>query len=145
MSKELFVNVGKDIKSVAKTIANWILGFHVVLACVFASVACIMLSEDISIGWVGFLIALLLIISGYALSRMTVMFMYAYGEITDRLISIDSKMNCSSRTPNADKTKSDENPVAKAPTQPTAWKCSLCGHTNPADARFCEECAVLKA
>lgn len=98
MNKELFSNVGSDIKAIAKVIANWILALHILLGIVIIICGCALLSQELAIGWVGFLIAFGLFGFGYIVSRLAVMLLYAYGEMTDRLISIDSKMPNSSKS-----------------------------------------------
>ena len=61
MSKELFNNVGSDIKTIAKVIANWILALHILLGIVIIICGCALLSEELAIGWVGFLIGTVVI------------------------------------------------------------------------------------
>lgn len=141
MRQELFNNVGSDIKTIAKAIANWILGLHILLGIVIIICGCAFLSQGFVIGWVGFLIAFGLFGFGYILSRLSVMLLYAYGEITDRLISIDSKMPNSSK-PDKTNDKAEDKSKNDPPRRTGPWECQFCGHQNPADTRFCKSCGI---
>lgn len=144
MSKELFDNVGRNIKTIAKAVANWILGLHILIGVAIIICGCAVLAEGYSIGWVGFLIAFGIFAFGYILSRLIVMLLYAYGEITDRLISIDIKMPNNRKSTRTDgitvkpEKKSDNN----TPHRTSPWECQFCGHLNPLDARFCKSCGT---
>ena len=144
MSKELFSNVGSDIKTIAKVIANWILALHILLGIVIIICGCALLSEELAIGWVGFLIGFGIFGFGYIMSRLAVMLLYAYGEMTDRLISIDSKMSNSSKSAKTDKVnvKVEKKHENNAPRRTSPWECPFCGHQNPIDARFCKSCGT---
>lgn len=144
MSKELFNNVGHDIKTIAKVIANWILALHILFGIVIIICGCVLLSDRLAIGWVGFLIGFGIFGCGYFTSRLSVMILYAYGEITDRLISIDSK------TPNSSKPKKTEQIKVKVEQAPEStrvrktspWECPFCGNQNPSDVSFCKSCGT---
>lgn len=144
MSKELFNNVGSDIKTIAKVIANWILVLHILLGIVIIICGCALLSEELAIGWVGFLIGLGIFGFGYIMSRLAVMLLYAYGEMTDRLISIDSKMSNSykSKKPEQIKVKVEQASENTRVCRTSPWECPFCGNQNPNDARFCKSCGT---
>ena len=144
MSKELFNNVGSDIKTIAKVIANWILALHILLGIVIIICGCALLSEELAIGWVGFLIGFGIFGFGYIMSRLAVMLLYAYGEMTDRLISIDSKLSNSSKPKRNEqiKVKVEKNPEADTVHRASSWECPFCGHQNPNDAKFCKSCGT---
>lgn len=154
MSKWLFSNVGRDIKVIAKVIANWILGLHILLGIVFIICGCALLSEGLTIGLVGFLIAVGLFISGYHTSKLAVMLLYAYGEITDRLISIDSKVSDNPKSAKSDKIlnrveaaerRSDvsDQLAAQEAAKASSWTC-VCGRSHPLYVSTCV-CGVTKA
>ena len=144
MSKELFNNVGSDIKTIAKVIANWIFALHILLGIVIIICGCALLSEELAIGWVGFLIGFGIFGFGYIMSRLAVMLLYAYGEMTDRLISIDSKLSNSSKPKRNEqiKVKVEKNPEADTVHRASSWECPFCGHQNPNDAKFCKSCGT---
>ena len=144
MSKELFNNVGSDIKTIAKVIANWIFALHILLGIVIIICGCTLLSEGLAIGWVGFLIGFGVFGFGYIISRLAVMLLYAYGEMTDRLISIDSKLSNSSKPKRNEqiKVKVEKNPEADTVHRASSWECPFCGHQNPNDAKFCKSCGT---
>ncbi len=142
MSKELFDNVGKELKSFATVIANIILGTFIVLGGI---VLIIGFSIGDAAGFIGLLIAICLFVFGYVYSRLKVMLLYAYGEIADRLISIDTKMpecvkhNKPEKMPVKTVEKKSEN---KGLRKESGWECSFCGSQNPADAKFCKTCGI---
>ena len=140
MNNELFNNVGKNIKSIAKAIANIILALHILLGAVLV-IAGLALNEPITF-LVALLMALVLIGFGYGLSKLTVMLLYAYGEIAYRLISIDLKLSDDSKTVNSDKITAEKKIEDNTPCRTDPWKCQFCGYQNPADAKFCESCGT---
>ena len=138
MKDQLFENVGKDIKTFAKTVSGVILFLHSLLGIVFVAVGCMIAAMDSGLGFfvfVGFLIAIAIVAWGYILSRLAVMLMYAYGEMTDRLISIDGKL-----------TEKPKRPIPVKPTpgprRSTPWQCQFCDHQNPPEARWCQSCGT---
>lgn len=144
MGKELFNNIGGDIKTIAKVIANWILGLFILLGIIFIICGCVLLSAGFGVGWVGFLIAIGLFAYGYAYSRFKVMELYAYGEITDRLISIDTKMpnNFKPNKPDKINVKAEKKSENEAPHRTSPWECPFCGQQNPIDVKFCKSCGT---
>lgn len=144
MSKELFNNVGSDIKTIAKVIANWILVLHILLGSVIIICGCVLLSEELAIGWVGFLIGFGIFGFGYIISKLTVILLYAYGEMTDRLISIDSKMSNFSKSKKTEqiKIKVEQTPETTRIHRTSPWECPFCGNQNANDARFCKSCGT---
>lgn len=144
MSKELFNNVGSDIKTIAKVIANWILALHILLGIIIIICGCALLSEGLAIGGVGFLIGFGIFGFGYIMSRLAVMLLYAYGEMTVRLISIDSKISNSYRSVKPEKinVKADKKSEDNTPRRTSPWECQFCGYQNPIEAKFCKSCGT---
>ncbi|MBQ7857228.1 MAG: hypothetical protein IJ351_01160 [Oscillospiraceae bacterium] len=167
MSNQLFKNVGTYIKSFART-AYWVIwGLHIVLGIVFLLLGFFEAADsgkDI-FGLLGILISGAIIGFGYILTRLSGMLLYAYGEMAERLISIDKKLSEITPQP-ADKKLSETTsrpadkklsettsrpapnrsvptPPSNKPTRTTPWKCQNCEHTNPASARWCESCGTF--
>ena len=138
MKNALFKNVGKDIKDVAEAEANSILAKYVLIGIVIVLCGFALIAEGYAIGCVGFIIALVVIIYGYRVSRLAVMFLYAYGEIADRLISLDTKTANNRKLPKSP----TEVPVTPKKKDRQDWECQFCGHKNSAGAMFCESCNI---
>lgn len=140
MSNELFKNVGTSIKAVAKTVANCIFLIAILCAALLVLEGCTMLDAGLSLGWIRLLTAAAVVGLGYALSRLAVMLLYAYGEITERVMSIDAKLSPAKQEKKA---KTAEAQEAEQPVQKKrsgAWKCPFCEHLNSADAHWCASC-----
>ena len=143
MSNQLFKNVGTYIKSFARS-AYWVIwGLHIVLGIVFLLLGCFEAADsgkDI-FGLLGILISGAIIGFGYILTRLSGMLLYAYGEMAERLISIDKKLSETTSRPAPN--RSVPTPPSNKPTRTTPWKCQNCEHTNPASARWCESCGTF--
>ena len=148
MNTDLFNNVGKYIKNFAKVLSYWILGINIILGAAFIICGCALGANGTDIGWIGVPIGIGTFVLGYLLSKLAVMFLYAYGEMTDRLISIDTKMgkthagNNNGSVPTPNKAPVNKVPVNKVPRRTTPWDCPFCGHQNPTDARYCQSCGL---
>ena len=150
MSKELFENVGRDIKNIAKKIADWIFILHCLAGLVLFLVGCVLVSEGIytTVGVVAILVAFGVVAFGYAISRLAVILLYGYGEMAYRLISIDQKITGS--VTNQDKQNENKRKEKKVKgnqeidetIKKPAWECQFCGHKNPEDTRFCKSCGT---
>ena len=144
MSKELFDNAGRDIKAMCRAIAREILWPYIFFSILIILGSCFALYQGITLGWFGFLIAIGVFQTGYAKSRRTVMLLYAYGEITDHVISIDRKLaNCNS---GPDSPVSPEKIKKVEPQRrvyrTASWECQFCGHLNQASSKYCEACGT---
>lgn len=95
MNNQLFKNVGTDIKSFAQIAYRVIWGLHIVLGSVFLLLGCFEAADSGKgiFALLGILISGAIIGFGYILSRLSVMLLYAYGEMAERLISIDKKLS----------------------------------------------------
>lgn len=144
MAKELFSNVGKDIKNIARTTASWTLAWYVFIGLIIVVCGCVLLAEGLTLGWVSFLIALGIIAYGYSKSRLEVMRLFAYGEIADRLISLDSKISGNPPTTkgNGIFVKPEKKAEYESLRRTSPWECQFCGHQNPAETRFCKSCGT---
>ena len=117
----MFENIGEKIKSLA------------IAFCVIGSVGSI-LGGIISIGYytVGGIIILLV---GTLTSLILSMLTYGFGELIERAVSIDEKMN-GTKT-NAIEEPSSKNQNETKPTNPV-WQCEICGAITNADV--CPQC-----
>ena len=149
MSKPLFDNVGKELKKMAETIAKLIRILHVLIGLVLIVVGCALFGEDIpiAVGIAFLLVGIGVIGWGDTLARLIVIALYAYGELVEKVVSIEGIL--------VGKNESDENksekkkvnkkvvPAPKTGKNPDgSWQCIFCDHTNPAGADWCEDCGV---
>lgn len=139
MSNELFKNVGTSIKTWARIWAMCI-RIGAILCAVGLAITGFIMLDDSAIGFVFLLIAAVVAGLGHVLSRLTVMRLYALGEITERVMSIDTKLGLAKQGEAANLTRvpnAEQRPREKR-TGP--WKCPYCEHLNSADARLCTFC-----
>jgi len=144
MGNELFDNVGKYIKGLAKTIFYWILTPYILfgIAAIICGIA--LMDAGSGIGAIGLLIGFAIFAVGYGVAKLKVAEMYAYGEMADRLISIDSKLspNRKSHKSNPVPVKIEEETDDQTPHRTTSWECPFCGCENLQDSRFCKSCGT---
>lgn len=152
MGKPLFENVGKDLKSIANTIyLSTMIGYVLVSLGLFVG-GCILLSSEGAIGWLGVLFSIGLVVSGHFKAKLAVIELYAYGELVDRVISIESIVSKKSKS---DSSKSGgmgrkvtpvraeyETPATKREAD-GSWTCLFCDHVNRPGTNCCEECNVV--
>lgn len=159
MDKELFNDVGKDIKQLAAVITRLITVCYVLiaLAVVAVGITASVLSER---GWaclLSILIAVIVIIYGYIKVRLQAITMYAYGELVEKTKSIEDILSGGKRKNSPTKSrqqKSEKNSEDSYDAQNTenipmvkreedgSWDCVFCDHHNPAGADWCEKCGV---
>ena len=76
---------------------------------------------------------------GFCFVRVCMLVLYGFGELVDRAVSQDNKMP---------KLKYVQQPAPQPVPQPVPQPapvvgvCPGCGHQNPADAKFCENCGA---
>ena len=144
MSKELFKNVGKDLKSFSTALFYWLFVPYLLFGIGIIVCGCIFLADGAGYGAIGFLFGPGLITFGYTKAKLLVMEKYAYGEITERLISIDEKFSSGRKTLRAEGVpvkveKKREEPI---PHRTAPWECPFCGVENAKDSRFCKSCGT---
>lgn len=144
MGKELFKNVGKELKNYATSLFYWILIPYILFGIGIAVGGGILLADGTDFGAVGFLFGPGLIVFGYIKAKLAVMEKYAYGEIADRLISIDEKLSSGRKASKSDGIpvkveKKQEEPI---PRRTAPWECPFCGSENAKDSRYCKSCGT---
>ena len=148
MSKPLFDNVGRELKTIAETIAGWIIaGFAI--AGLLILIAAIAIAVDMDVGWpafIGIVVAVVVVVTGYNKARLKVIELYAYGELVERVTVIESKIgNKSGKKPTVKvrqekrEISDDGAPIAQI-KKDGSWVCAYCDHENPPGADCCEEC-----
>ena len=134
-------NVGKNIKRWAKVLFVIFLiltGISLFALFVFA------IAEDEEMAAAMFFLLPPMGALGYCIVRVSMLVLYGFGELIDRAVSQDNKMP---------KLKYVQQPVpqpapqpAPAPQppvqKPVSFACPECGHQNPHDAKFCENCGA---
>ena len=147
MPKDLFENAGKEIKTIAKAIATRILVMYALAAVGVAVAGCYLLSEQSVFGLLLIVAAIAVIAYGYSKSRTEVLLLYAYGEITDRLISIESNIN-GKHNPNPKRHIPNPKPPIPTPSVEEShihtgpWECPFCGNRNGKESNYCESCGM---
>ena len=155
MAKEMFEDVGKEIKVIAAATAKWITACHILLG-VGVFVGGIAVSVTMGNGWawfVGLLLGAGIGLFGYFKARRETIVLYAYGELVDKTNSIERTVS----RKNGGKIESAPKPVKVKPNKSSdkdahaetpkvqrqkdgTWVCVYCDHRNSADAKWCEEC-----
>ena len=143
MGKPLFENVGGEMKAYAEAIARSI-QIKYGLAAVASVVVCFGL--DARLGLIALLPAVILFWHGYQQSKLTAMQLYAYGELVERVASIDHKLGGNKQAgqvkpKTVSVSKKSEVPIS-ARKSDGSWVCPFCDHHNPAGADWCEDCGV---
>ena len=148
MSKPLFDNVGRELKIIAETIARWIIAGFVIVALLI-TIAGIATSVELDSGWYAFIsiaISIFLVVYGCIKARLQVIKLYAYGDLVEKVTSIDSKVrnktkNIAVPVPVKDKSEEDSHDAPKVErNQDGTWVCLYCDHKNHADAKWCVKC-----
>lgn len=153
MSKPLFENVGRDLKTIAKAIyRETMIGYILVSLASLGLSICMgtILDSEGALVLIGVLLAIGIAVFGHFKAKLAVMKLYAYGELVDRVISIEESI---SRKTGGGKSVPKEKPKVtpvsvKIDTPVTkrnadgSWVCPFCDHLNRPGADWCEECGV---
>lgn len=75
---------------------------------------------------------------GYCIVRVSMLVLYGFGELIDRAVSQDNKMPKLKYVQQPAPQPAPQPPVQK----PVSFACPECGHQNPHDAKFCENCGA---
>ena len=152
MNNDLFDNVGKYLKDLAKGVYTRIFTLYILIGAAIAICGIVLVSNGMGWGILGLFIAAAVIGYGNSAAKLTVAKLYAYGEIADRLITIDSKLSSYSSTASTAssaenkkakvKSEKTQEPIDHTPRRTAPWVCHFCGCTNPSDARFCNSCST---
>ena len=114
-----------------------------ILAALGLCTASFALLEEL--GFLGLFIGIGIIVVGHLKSKLTVMKLYAYGELVDRIMLIERKV-CNSKDPKCKDTKSSSGnstvvkpvlcdlPITEKNPDGT-WDCMFCDYRNPADTK----------
>ena len=88
----VFTDVGKEIKTIATQSAKSIFVIMVILGCLVAITGIVALFSSFLMGLLIVVAGVLIIVFGYFIARRSAIMMYAFGEIVDHVMSIDSKI-----------------------------------------------------
>lgn len=143
----MYKNVGKELKGWAKFLVILLTIPYVIIGVI--SIAYFS-SEDQ--GGLGVLVAIMIVIVGYFLARMGAILLYAFGEIVDRVSSIENRVCGNVETHSTKKKEAKQNNIksveknvelpAVERNSDGTWKCVFCGHNNLSGAAWCEECGI---
>lgn len=155
MRKPLFENAGKDLKTISKAIyLETMIRYILISLAALGLFICIGIMAD-SEGFavcIGMLLAGGIAVSGHFKAKLAVIELYAYGELVDRVISIEESV--SRKTGGSGKAAEKEKPkVTPVPVKfdtpvtkrnaDGSWVCPFCDHRNRPGADWCEECGVV--
>ena len=140
-------NVGKNIKRWAKVLfIVFLVLTGICLFALFIGAA----SEDEELAVALFFLLPPLGALGYCIVRVSMLVLYGFGELVDRSVSQDNKMPKLKYVQQPAPQPVPQPPVQPAPQpapqppvqKPVAAVCPGCGHQNPGDAKFCENCGT---
>ena len=143
MSEPLFDNVGKNLKQLATVLAGIIKGIFYVLGFIHVVLGIVCLASGFEDGvlfaWAlgAMVVAAIWFVVGHYLSRLIVMGLYGYGEIVERIVSIEQKVAGDVKSP-APKPTPNPKPNVKPATTP--WVCPFCDQLNSAGTIQCKKC-----
>lgn len=136
------------VKTFAKMLHNLILSVSLFLSLGLLGTG-IALSSDIQLAWlIGLCVSVLTFLFGLAVSRVVLSFLFAYGEITDRLIAIDTKLSDKQTSSKGDKLhnkpRKNMNPISEytVAQRTSPWECPFCGYKNSCSDTFCKSCGT---
>ena len=159
----MFENVGKEIKEIAE---RYVWGKAIRYALVGLVVTCVAVylpseSTDAAV-MAALLVAAICGVIGYSAGKRDALMFYAWGEVVDRVISLERKLSgdCERQTAKVKKVKVTADGWAPHPAEKTEpadmegapvsarfsngmWKCAWCDHFNQAEAEACAECGVV--
>ena len=137
----MYQNAGRTIKRVVSIVVKIGYGFSI-LAAAAILIGCLATGETefVIVGMFGALVVGGLGCLGAWLGGL---WLYAYGEIADCLISIDARLYRANLDGKSDVQSTYTAPAASAPAAPTSTPtifCTSCGTRNDANAQYCSVC-----
>ena len=99
MGKPLFENVGNDLKEMAEIKARWIRIKYIMISILTIVLSYIMStrSDSVLVFIAGFVVAILIFMYGISKADDAVIEIYAYGELVERVMSIEEKLEKQNR------------------------------------------------
>lgn len=147
MSK-LFDNVGKDLKKLAEGMAALILiVFCIIGLLVMIGGGILAYEYDIPV-IIAIILGAIFFGIGYIVSKLSAIRLYAFGELVERVCSLEEKVVGTSKETNKKNGKNNadatitEKRTKKASLAHVAWVCPFCDHMNPPGAPSCQECGA---
>ena len=137
----MFENVGKEIKRLAeKYVISAMVPFVIIAIAVFAVLA------YMGYALVGLLAAVIIVLVKYSSVKREVILLYGYGELIDRVQSIEehivpSKGNNQKVIKKVPVKIDIDVPKTKRNANGT-WNCVFCEEENEADAKWCKNCNI---
>ena len=132
------------IKKFAKAIAFLIFAYSILLSLGIVLVPLVLQWEETIVYLISVVAAVCISSFGYVLSRIVLSFLFAYGEITERIISIDNKLSPlkgqSKNNKGIDEIKNV--PSGATPRRTGPWTCSFCGNSNSVADAYCKACGT---
>ena len=144
----MFKDAGKELKLYAQTFGRLIIAIVALFSILIAVCGFTLLSEELSFGWWLVVVAIITFIIGYFIARLSVIRLYAFGEIAQRILAIDIRQGgLPNRGPIPESIEQPEPLKSDAPitmrNEDGSWNCVFCDHKNPKDAKKCQSCGVL--
>lgn len=145
MGKPLFDNVGGELKNLAEMVARRITLYYGLVGVIIAIIGVAVAVE--TEGWVAFvaiILAAAVAFYGYNKAHLQVITLYAYGELVERVSSVDQKLgkdNFSAKVRGVSVKQEHTTPLVEK-ERDGSWICPFCEHKNPSGVDWCEECGV---
>ncbi len=130
----MFDNVGEKIQKIAKII--YYLGVVGSVVVGFIAFVCACLTEDDTIIFLGLLAAGVIIGVGILMSYLSVIVLYAFGDLVENTYIIANNSAISASNSEKAKFALEQNSLQQK-RRPT---CRVCYHVNPEEAEICQKC-----
>ena len=153
MSKPLFDNVGRDMKEYATGLYTTSMRGYGLTALVVGIASLALLGEMPMFGILGVIIAVAVVVVGHYKAKLSVMKLYAYGELVDRVMHIENNLYGSKSN---NRKPVSPMPHNESPVKPVlvdlpitdrnpdgTWTCMFCDYKNPVDAKACKKCDAM--
>ena len=144
----LFKNAGKELKTIAELIAIvMIIVYMLVALAVGVAGIWYAVEEGMSgVAVLSIIAAIIIAMVGWIKSRLKVIELYAYGELVEKVVSIDKRMGgTGASNPNDDRDNKEpnDNDIISAVKRNLdgTWHCMFCNYKNPAEAKWCKKCS----
>lgn len=142
----MFDNIGEKIKGYAK----FIFAIYVIAGVIGAIVTWVAVG-----GFGGFLLFLLVAAFSVIIGYLSVMFVYAFGDLventarirknTEEIYNIDYETYSHIYDRDAKKNTANPTPISSNVHYSSSWRCSVCDVQNNAEDKFCKGCGSVRS
>lgn len=149
---QIYGDVGSEIKSIAEGIARRGAICAVLLGVVIGIASLALIEFNAWLTILDIVLGVILAVTGIQQARIKAITLYAYGEMVQRIVSLEEKAQETRKKPVDKKKKEPANRKSPENAQEEAeipepkmlakapWTCPFCEHKNPAGTGYCEKC-----